>query len=99
MKRILTKEERTIVIKNKDLINSEIKYLDALVKRQQVNVETAEAIYERQLDEIKRELKKNKDLLEESIKAVKILEEQLKDGVEVRNIIEVKQKSLKGGES
>lgn len=83
-KRQLSKEEKSFASSNINLLQEEISYLTAMVKRQEVNIETAPAIYARQLQELNRELKKNKELLNESTKTVEVLQDQIQNGVQTK---------------
>ena len=78
-KRELTEQEKQFAGKNIQILLSEINYLDAMVKRNTVNIETAPAIYARQIEELENELKKNKELLIEAKKTVEILNDQIQN--------------------
>ena len=92
MKRQLNDKEKSVVKKNIEFLEEDSKYIEAMVKRVNVNLETAPIIYQRQFKVMEAEKLQHVAHLEEHQKSIKILNQQLTEGVEVDE-----KKQVKGG--
>lgn len=83
-KRQLTKEEKIIISKNIEFIKENLEYDEAIAKQVDVQIEIAPILYNHQIEEIKRKREGLKAEIEEMQNSLKILDDQLKNGVEVK---------------
>lgn len=83
-KRHLNDNEMTMVRRNIKLIEEDLEYQQALLKEKSVLIEIAPLKYKHQLENMKSEEKSLRDTVKEHENAVKILNDQLRNGVEIK---------------
>ena len=84
MKRLLTEPEKKLVAKNIQFIEENLVYDKAIEKQVDVQIEIAPIIFTHQVSEMKKKREGLKAEIEEMEASIKILNEQLKTGVEVK---------------
>lgn len=85
MKRQLNKDEKRFTEKNLLIIETDLEYFTAMTRKSELNVEIAPVIYKKQLEMLKKESNQYKAQAEECSNAVKLLKDQLKNGVEMKD--------------
>ena len=83
-KRLLTEAEKTLINKNIVFIKENLEYDNAIAKQVDVQIEIAPILYSHQIEEMKRKRQALKNEIEEMQNSLVILDDQLINGVEVK---------------
>lgn len=88
-KRLLTEEEKTITMKNLDILKSELKYKENVeLARKKFNLEIADLEVAKQKNELKTIIKKLETEVDEYKKAIEVCCKQIDEGVEIKEVVE-----------
>jgi len=88
MKRELNSKEKDMIRKNIVFIKENLEYDNAIAKQVDVQIEIAPILYNHQVTEIKRKQEGLKAEIEEMQNSLIILEDQLINGVEIKEVKE-----------
>lgn len=83
-KRNLTEQEKKLCNKNIKILEGELAYNEALIKRDELAVELAPIFYEHQLNEMKGRIEQTRENLNNIKEGIKITSEQVRNGVEIK---------------
>ena len=81
-KRKLNDKEKIIISKNITFINENLEYDEAIAKQVDINIEVAPIIFQHQISEMKKKREGLAAEIEEFKNSLKILDDQLKNGVD-----------------
>lgn len=84
-RRMLNEIELKIANKNLTTLKEELELEEAMLKRKTVNIDTAEAIYHKQLREMIKEQKAGQEVVDTITSTIKTLTDQIENGVEAKS--------------
>ncbi len=90
MKRKFTKTEERITKKNVEMLNEELEYEYVILQQKQHAVESAPIIVKKQIKELNQQIKVILQKINEMESIIEISTKQLKEGIEIKEIKEVK---------
>lgn len=84
MKRMLNEEEKHFVLKNLETLKTDAEYLEKVeIEKKRFTIDNAAIIVKKQVRDTELELRMLESKLDEMNKSIKVLEKQLREGVDV----------------